>query len=205
MMSRRLAIIPIVHTEADLGKLAARVRDRLGATAWRRRQRAVAELWNAVREWSLELDVANEEVFLYQDGLPNTGEAEMIVRDLATSGSVNHCLLLDLMQRGATLVGTEDPKLLLREYELANRAATGPSGASACASFNNEFAALLEARDAFIAQRIDDTLPEGATGVLFIGALHRVEERTPKGITLIHPLGRLDVRDEPRKDRRHAS
>jgi hypothetical protein len=204
-MNRRLAVIPIVHTEADLGKLAALVRERFGATAWRRRQRAVAELWSSVREWALRLDLADAPVFLYQDGLPNAEEAEAIVRDLAASGSVNHKLLLDLMERGARLVGTEDPKLLLREYELANRAATAEGLSARPGPGNRELEELLGERDVFIASRIDETLPRGAMGVLFIGALHRVEAHTPADIELIYPLGRPNVRDETGKERRHAS
>lgn len=199
-MRRRLAVIPIIHAEADLGQLASRVRARFGAQAWRRKQVAVAERWSRVRSWCRELDCGVERVLLYQDGLPAAKEAEHIVRELAASRSVNHRILLELMERGAELVGTEDPALLLREYELVRDATTGAKPSSA-----PELAKLLEQRDAFIASRIGQTLPEGATGVLFIGALHRVEPLLAADIQVDHPLGRAEAEPDTGKERRDAS
>jgi hypothetical protein len=204
-VSRRLAVIPIVHSEADLGKLAARVRESFGASVWRRRQRAVAELWRHVRDWASQLDPGSERIILYQDGLPDAKEAEAIVRELSACGSVNHQVLLDLMRRGATLVGSEDPKLLLREYELASRAASAAGNGRPGEGGDRELATILEQRDEYIANRIDQTLPPGGLGVLFIGALHRVESKLPEEIELTYPLGRPDVRGETRKEHRNAS
>ena len=55
----------------------------------------------------LELDWSC--VLLYQDGLPVCGEEKRIAQDLARTGSANHRLLLELMARGARLIGTEAP------------------------------------------------------------------------------------------------
>jgi hypothetical protein len=68
-------------------------------------------------------------------------------------------------------MGTEDPELLMKEYELAREAAAGrndPRRAAACRR-------LLELRDRYIAERINETLPPQRTGVLFLGALHHAE------------------------------
>jgi hypothetical protein len=88
----------------------------------------------------------------------------------------------------------------------ATRSAVGvPDAAMA-----HELEALLENRDEFISRRIDDTLASGAHGLLFIGALHRVEPRLPKSIVIDHPLGtpaRDDATGDPahEKEQRHAS
>lgn len=76
------------------------------------------------------------------------------------------------MQGGATLIGTESLTLLLDEFKLLQ----SPSRTEAQA------AALLEARDKFIAKQIDATLSDGEIGILFIGALHQVAQVLPKRI-----------------------
>jgi hypothetical protein len=45
-----------------------------------------------------------------------------------------------------------------------------------------EMADLLEARDRFIAGRIDTTLGDREDGILFIGALHKVAKFLPQRI-----------------------
>jgi hypothetical protein len=42
---------------------------------------------------------------------------------------------------------------------------------------------LLKARDAFIARRIAETLQEGETGVIFLGALHQLQMPAESGLT----------------------
>lgn len=49
------------------------------------------------------------------------GEEEKIGKDLANSGSRNHKLLVRLIEKGATLMGTEAPELLVEEYESYKR------------------------------------------------------------------------------------
>ena len=188
---KRLVVIPVVHDLADLGSLAESVRARylaeFGAAGWERRQRAVESLWKTIRRAidAMPLDFAR--VRIYQDGLPLCGKEELIVRELAGAGSLNHQLVLELMGRGAAIVGTEDPHLLLREYQFQRRQAVaesdaGPPLAPSPARAADEAAGLLEARDRFIAQRIEATLEEGETGLLFLGAAHRLGTMQSSGI-----------------------
>lgn len=120
---RRLIWIPIIHTQADLGSLSESVRDvyvrRIGHGKWQQHVRDVEEMWSDIREAIDELALACDHVRLYQDGLPNCGHEEKIVKDLAEAGSENHQILLDLMERGAQITGTESPEVLMQEYELA--------------------------------------------------------------------------------------
>jgi pheromone shutdown protein TraB len=41
---------------------------------------------------------------------------------------------------------------------------------------------LLRERDIFIAERINQTLGTGEAGIIFIGAVHKVKGKLPKGI-----------------------
>ncbi|MGD9541731.1 MAG: hypothetical protein AB7V61_12475, partial [Methylocystis sp.] len=69
-------------------------------------------------------------------------------------------------------VGTESPTLLLDEYKLMQSQDRTDAKA----------AALLEARDRFIAKQIDSTLGDGDVGILFMGALHKVAQFLPERI-----------------------
>ena len=50
---------------------------------------------------------------------------------------------------------------------------------------------LLRQRDDFIAKRIKDTLGEGETGILFIGAHHEILSRLPKDIEVVTVKGQI--------------
>ncbi|MGA2031762.1 MAG: hypothetical protein ABSG68_05860 [Thermoguttaceae bacterium] len=188
-MPRRLIAVPILHTAVDLGSLADAVRDRyvrvLGPSAWTERERTVDELWQAIRARVDALRLDYHAVLIYQDGLPVCGHELEIVRELAGAGSRNHQLILALIERGATLMGTEDPQLLLREYQMHRRSLGGAAAEPAAAPVPSaEAAELLELRDAFIAARIAETLPSGQTGLLFLGAAHRWGALVARGLNV---------------------
>ncbi len=179
---RRLIHIPIIHTAADLGSLSEHVRAHYakicGPTAWRQREQLVRAIWNDIQRNLDDLHLEYQTTRIYQDGLPISGFEERIVRELAQAGSSNHQLVLRLVDRGATLMGTEDPGLLVEEYEMQKRrlaqAAPGDS-AREPATGERPPEAILQARDAFISKRIADTLLADETGLLFLGALHRLD------------------------------
>lgn len=181
---RKLIYIPIVHTAADLGSQEEVVREahiaRFGRASWLARMRAVEELWTRLRERVLALPLDYRAVRLYQDGLPACGKELEIVERLAGIGSRNHQLLLELIRKGATLMGTEDAALLLEERERFLRA--GVAGGAAAHGGISQYDELLERRDAYIARTIASTLQPGEVAMLFIGALHRVVERLPPDI-----------------------
>lgn len=180
-MDRRLLIIPIVHTEADLGSLAPGLREAMGPRLWAERQRRIASFWAGLEAWARTLPADLSLFRVYQDGLPICGRERAIVEDLALKGSANHRLLVALMARGAALEGTESPPLLLQEYEHARRAIARGEAASSPES-RREAARLLDERDRFIARRIDTTLRRGEVGLLFIGAAHNVVNHLPPTI-----------------------
>ena len=129
---KRVILIPVIHNLADLGSLAESVRAhylrQLGPAVWQQRERAVEELWNEIRRAIDALHLDYGQVRIYQDGLPVCGKEEQIVHELAGAGSLNHQLVLELMGKGAVLVGTEDPQLLIREYQLHRRRMDAAAG-----------------------------------------------------------------------------
>lgn len=176
---RRLIHIPVVHAQVDMGSLSDHVRALYiaykGERAWRESRRAIACFWRELDRKIAALDLACDRLRLYQDGLPVCGREADIVRDLARAGGPNHRILLDLMDRGATVEGTEDPTLLLQEYNLLKAGMAAPPPVAAT---------LLDQRDRFIAGRIDATLRPGETGMLFLGAHHHVVRMLPATIAV---------------------
>jgi hypothetical protein len=177
---RRLVHVPILHTSADLGSLSESVRGHyaklLGETAWSRREEMIEALWADIRRQLEALRLDPHKTRIYQDGLPVCGFEERIVRELAQAGSANHQLVVQWLNQGAAVTGTEDPRLLMEEYELQkrlfeerDRGQTGPPHEQDRAD------RLLRDRDAFIVARIDATLGASEVGLLFLGALHRLE------------------------------
>lgn len=189
---RRLIWIPIVHTEADLGNMAESVRNlyvrKMGRAKWAKHVADIDRIWRQIRAKIDKMHLDYAKVRLYQDGLPTCGHEEQIVRDLARAGSQNHQLLADLMEQGATIMGTESPDLLLEEYNLAREAlvALGPGGHHEASPRRSRISkAVLERRDRYIAERVAQTLHAGETGLAFLGMLHSLAGRLPRDIEII--------------------
>ncbi len=172
----RLIYIPVLHSVAEMGSAAPAYKAafvaRYGEAKWAERTAKFDAIWRAITKAidALKLDLSRVE--LYQDSLPVCGKESELVERLAAEGSPNHQLLESLVRGGARLVGTESAALLLDEYKLMQ----SPQRNAAKA------AAILEARDRFIAKQIDATLAEDEVGMLFIGALHKVADFLPERI-----------------------
>lgn len=192
---RTLIYIPIIHTQADMGALGEAIRrlsiEKLGQQEWERNVEAIGQLWAVIRAAIEEWDLPYPRVRLYQDGLPNCGREVEIVADLAGAGSPNHQLLLDLMERGATLMGTEAPELLLEEYQLIQQVLRARDLGDAEQVESRQQAlsqSLLARRDRYIAEHINQTLGEKEVGVLFLGMLHCLEGQLDGDIEVSHPI-----------------
>ncbi|MGO9773921.1 MAG: hypothetical protein ACLPSW_31105 [Roseiarcus sp.] len=172
----RLIYVPVVHSTAEMGSAAPAYKAafvaRYGEGKWMERSAQFDAIWRAIADAIKTLGFDFTLVKLYQDSLPVCGKEKELVQVLASQGSRNHQLLESLVREGATLVGTESPTLLLDEYKLLQSSERTETQA----------AALLEARDRFIASQIDATLRDGDNGILFIGALHQVAKFLPQRI-----------------------
>jgi len=194
--NRQLIYVPIIHCPADMGTLRDGLEniyvEQFGRRRWEEHLALIDKFWESVRTGLDELDLDYHHVDLYQDGLPVCGKELQIVEETAAKGSENYQLLMELVAKGATLIGTEDPKLLLQEYRnlqagLASKLGKDHSAIAAPA----DSADLLARRDAYIGQRIGKMLMPGRTGILFLGMMHKVQSHLP-GDILITRL-RLDV------------
>ena len=79
-------------------------------------------------------------------------------------------------------MGTEDPKLLLAEYHNVKAAlaqGVGKAGLGQPIHPPTPQGQTLARRDAYIGQRIGQSLRPGRTGVLFLGMMHNVESFLP--------------------------
>lgn len=192
--TRRLLYFPILHTQADLGKLGAQVKqtmmDKWGKPAWGLNNQIIEQMWLDIEKSIDYLSLPYAKTRVYQDGLPVCGYELAIVTELATAGSHNHRLLLQLHKAGATIIGTEAPELLLEEYQLLIQTLQNAPTLDITASQTQLGQSLLKRRDKYIAQRINQTLDNGETGVLFLGMLHSVQEFLNTDIEVIFPIGK---------------
>jgi len=203
MAGRILYHYPIVHSESEMGAFSDTIRkvtlEKLGERVWRRKVALIGKLWRGIGESvdALALDYARTRV--YQDGLPVCGKESEIVSDIAKLGSPNHQLLLRLQERGATIMGTESPDLLLEEYALLKKVLQEEDAKKvleAEAIHEADSNVILKKRDTFIAARIGETLGAGETGVLFLGVLHDVTGHLPADIQVQLPISMLSHRRE---------
>jgi hypothetical protein len=193
--ARKLIYIPIIHTQADMGALGPsleRMRvSKLGRQGSKRHAGLVDKMWDEIERVVEKLPVMAGKVRVYQDGVPVCGHEQQIVSQLAAAGNRNHRLLLRLQARGAVLMGTESPELLVEEYQLATTAlASGLAREAARAEARQKplSDALLERRDRYIAGRINTTLAAGESGILLLGMLHAVNRYLDPDIQVVYPL-----------------
>jgi len=221
------------------GALKAEYIRRFGTQKWEEHNRIIEDFWQGIRNKVFELELDYPNTRLYQDGLPLCGKEIDLVQELVRMGSKNHQILTDLIRLGAKLEGTEDPKLLLEEYDYLKKASAdldkkqvysvrkdgacpasqSEAGALTQPSITNEHSistsppsmaglsngvkgryqrlaqSILQKRDVYIGQRIDKTLREGETGLLFIGIIHRVNEKLPKDIEIDYLIYRLPFKE----------
>jgi hypothetical protein len=187
---RRLYLVPIVHMSADMGSIALALdkgtADTLGPELLQKHRDTVSGFWDSLDRFFSSLGVRDFKV--YQDGLVVGGEEGLrIVKEGINQGSKNYQLVGELLKRGAVLIKTEDLPLVKREYGYLTKMAyskTLKEREVATLRYRLAQSRLLQQRDSYIANRINTTLGEGETGILFIGANHDVIPRLAKDINV---------------------
>lgn len=183
--------MPIIHTGPDSGTLAASIEERAEAVVsrsdWQEHKEVVRRYWQTIADYYESEDVSGYKIF--QDGMPVDGIiAKNIVRDLAAQGSINHQILAHLLERGAELVKTENPRLLKEEYLLTSALTKRTSllqTLSALLRYRWRKGRLLRARDRSIINSINSGLHDGETGICFLGASHHITDSLAKDIEMI--------------------
>lgn len=182
-MSRQLIHIPIIHSPTDMGTMLEEIKKihikQLGRKGWDNYVAMIPKFWQTICTSLDAMKLNYNLVDLYQDGLPVCGKELEIVKDMAASGSENHQFLLELIDRGATLMGTEGPRYLLEAYHKIQNSLKNQT--------SDDDKTLVARRDAYIAKRINESLIPGRTGILFLGQMHNIEgANLDKDIVLTH-------------------
>jgi len=198
---RKLYLVPILHMSADMGSLASSLDEtakaEFGQEVWQKHKGAVSSFWDSIGQFFDAMDVKGFKT--YQDGMvANGADGLRIIREGISQGSKNYEIIGKLLQRGAVLVKTEDPILVKQEYAYIAKIAHSKSPKEKEVwAFRYKVAQgrMLRQRDDFIAKRIEVTLGEGDTGILFIGAYHDIFSRLPEDIQVAQVRDITKVRE----------
>lgn len=190
---RNLIYVPIIHSSADLGSMAKALNrkgvDEFGEEFWQNHIQTIDGFWNAIAYYFETIDLYIEGAKIYQDGMVADGEIAMkIIEESIKSGSKNYEIVSKLISRGAIVVQTENLDLVKKEYESLQAITQTKSTVRKIVKlilYKITKGKLLRKRDKYIAGRIAETLGEDETGIIFIGAYHRVKGKLPKDINII--------------------
>jgi len=175
-----------------MGSMAAELTrksiDEFGKEFWETHVDTVNKYWEIISQYCDTIDFGDKAVKIYQDGMVADGEIALkIMEDSIKAGSKNYEIISRLVKRGAIIVQTEDLSLVKKELEMLKSI---PSSGALIMKviriirFKISRHKLLVQRDNFIAKSIDVTLAPNETGILFIGAYHRVLDKLPKDIVV---------------------
>ncbi len=180
---RRLIVIPMVHTEAEIGY------DFLSEEE----KKNTELLWKQIREAIGNLDLDWKSVKLFVDGIVNAQDELEILR---SSGPTAETIRMLVERRGTSIMPTEDADLCSKTSELVREAFSQSSktkrvdlqGEKGFKVWDSALSMLKEVqentilRDKAIAHNIDTGLRNDETGILFIGSAHNVQEHLPRDI-----------------------
>lgn len=187
---RRLIYIPIIHTNSDMGSLASALEQSTvavcGEEHWERHKATASHFWHMVSDYLETLDARNLKV--YQDGFVSDSDlGRKIIEEGVRRGSKNYEIILNLLNRGAQIVSTENMALLQEEYGYISqiiKAETAFQRRLAYKEYESRKGQLTRERDRFIAETINETLKDGKVGLLFVGAYHDVVPYLAKDIVV---------------------
>lgn len=197
---KKLLYVPIIHMEADLGRVAAIIDKRssqmCGRERWDKHKETVSGFWDSIANYFDRLSVSNLKI--YQDGLMIDGAlGKKIIEEGSRKGSKNHEIVLKLMEKGAEIRKTEDLSLLKEEYNSIIKLSQTKSPIEKMLvyiGYKLRKNPLMEKRDKFIAERINETLKDEEVGALFIGVYHNVFPRISRDIIVYELKERSKVK-----------
>ena len=191
---KRLIYVPILHAQDDAKHKASslpknqKIAEELSA---------VDEMWAGIAAKIEGLNLPWKQTRIYQDGAPVCGNELSLAKQLAESGSPNFSFILDLINKGATLEGTENMDLLIEEYDLLNKLlmkSYGTHQQTKNAEYQTKSRELLALRDQFILNRITDTLKKDELPIVFMGVMHRLDKMLEKDFLVSYVIYRLPFR-----------
>lgn len=170
--------VQMIHTPQELGSLKnaflAEQIKKYGEEGSRERLKEIERYWQEVERRIKFVGLYRPEnasrLHIFVDGLPDTEESlvKKIVEELISQKISAYAIIKTLLENGARIYGTEDPKLLLQEHRYWAEISQGKECDPEIAG------GLLRGRDQYIAKRIISVVPEEETTLLFIGRSHDV-------------------------------
>ena len=183
---RALILLQIIHSPTDLGTLSSAAEDSRNEAQTLQYLDAAEQFWTVVESVIEGMNLNYQQLKIYQDSLPICDVIDRIVADVAASGSKNYALLKTLQEKGATLMGTESPELLEQEKAFMTDMLQSNKRSNESARKAKD---LLDQRDSFIGQRINESLADEEMGLIFVGLMHNIEPHLSEDIVVIKPLG----------------
>jgi hypothetical protein len=183
---RALILLQIIHSPTDLGTLSSAAEDSRNEAQTLQYLDAAEQFWTVVESVIEGMNLNYQQLKIYQDSLPICNVIDRIVADVAASGSKNYALLKTLQEKGATLMGTESPELLEQEKAFMTDMLQSNKRSNESARKAKD---LLNQRDSFIGQRINESLADEEMGLIFVGLMHNIEPHLSEDIVVIKPLG----------------
>lgn len=180
------------------GHLKHQYVQKYGIAKWRQHVNTVDNMWRGIEKKLNALKLDCKRVNIYQDGLPLCGKELEIMEDVARLGSHNYNLILKMVKKGANLIGTEDAKLLVEEYNFIKEVvaiANVEQRKQALRKAKKRRDELLIERDKFIANRISETLSSDRAGILFCGIEHEVNKYLSDNIKVEYIIYRLPFKE----------
>ena len=197
---RLLIYVPVLHTRKESGEISLSLKkdetELPADTSSADQEKSVKEMWDGIYEKIQKIDVPCHSMRIYQDAMPVCGREREIAEILAQKASRNHQLILELVKNGANLEGTEDPDLLVKEYDnlsqlISNASLSPQSNRDSLNGYKEKGAELMKQRDTFIAKRIKSTLKEGETPLVFMGVRHELEKLLQGSFAINYIIYRL--------------
>lgn len=159
----------------------------MGQEKWKKHLQTIDLFWDSIEKYFGGLNADGFKIF--QDSLVFEGEmGKKIVDTAAGKGSRNYAVIKKLLEKNAKLMKTEDLELVKKEAIYITKLAKANNLIEkiiAYFKYKLNKGRLLEERDKFIAKTINESLKEGETGILFIGAFHTVVPQLAEDITVI--------------------
>jgi len=194
-----LIYVPILHTQKEAGEILVSLRgseSEKPLNSMVQQEKPTKEMWEGIYEKLKESNIHYPSVRIYQEALPVCGKESEIVAKLAEKGSRNHQLILELMRKGARLEGTEDPDLLIKEYDYLTKLVSTVSVSvqnyrQALKEYQDKSMKLMKKRDLFITKRIKDSLKNGEMPLVFMGVRHQLEKLLQQDFVINYIIYRL--------------
>ena len=197
---RPLIYVPVLHTQKEAGEILLSLKENEAEkpvdASLADQEKSVKEMWDGIHEKIQNTNVSHMSMRIYQDAMPVCGREKEITEKLAQKASRNHQLILELIKKGACLEGTEDPELLIEEYDSLNQligkaTVSTQNYRDSLSEYKDKSAKLMKRRDAFIVERIKSTLRRGETPLVFMGVRHELEKLLQGSFVINYIIYRL--------------